>query len=152
MLLFLYCIFIRTGSLRYLGEIEHSKQAKIMKFTVVEDNPNSHAPTEPTWALCELICTSRLPFSILSDQAFGYFVQAAQKYMVVLYGERTKKLNHSSTKLSNTCSRPKHKTKHWTLQWVVLLSRRHDSACMWYLVHILRQECFRNVIIRRCLY
>jgi hypothetical protein len=37
-------------------------------------------PTDPTRALMELICTSRLPFSIASDPSLAHFVQAVQKH------------------------------------------------------------------------
>jgi hypothetical protein len=59
---------------------EMSKQPLFPKIPLVTEMSLPKPPNDPTRALIELICTSRLPFSIASDPALVHFVQAVQKH------------------------------------------------------------------------
>ena len=60
--------------------MEASKQSKIPFAPLQPKSPISNPPVEPTRALLELICTSRLPFSLVANPSFKHFVSAVQKH------------------------------------------------------------------------
>lgn len=60
--------------------MEQLKQPGISFPQAEPKRPLSKPPMEATRALLELICTSRLPFAIVSDPSFQHFVSAVQKH------------------------------------------------------------------------
>ena len=61
--------------------------------------PISSPPVDPTRALIELICSSRLPFSLVANPSFKHFVSAVQKHPNWKFPHRTSLASEELDKL-----------------------------------------------------